>query len=227
MTLQSSKSILRQHQAVNHSNRHPCITLPPNISEILCRDPRLIGFVAARHKFVAKIFEGLDILEIGCQEGFGTMFVAPYVNSITCIDFYSPFVDGFKKYISSYLPNCNVKQGDITQECFDGPFDGAFALDVLEHIEASEEHHFWNNLCKSITPTAQAIVGMPSLESQVYASEASKIGHVNCKTGDDLKKIASDYFSNVIMFSMNDEMLHNGYLPMSHYIFAVCSGKLK
>ena len=26
---------------------------------------------------------------------------------------------------------------------------------------------------------------------------------------------------------MNDEMLHNGYLPMSHYIFAVCSGKFK
>lgn len=225
MALELPKSISRQHQAVSHSNSHPCITLPPNISEILCRDPRLIGFVAARHKFVAKIFGGLDILEIGCQEGFGTMFVAPYVNSITCVDFYPPFVDGFQKYMSSYLPNCKVQQGDITKEFFDGPYDGAFALDVLEHIEANEEHHFWVNISKSITPKGTVIVGMPSLESQVYASEASKLGHVNCKTGDELKKLASDFFSNVIMFSMNDEMLHNGYFPMSHYIFAVCTGK--
>jgi len=227
MTLKPPQSISRQHQAVSHSSSHPCITLPPNISEILCRDPRLIGFVAARHKFVAKILGGLDILEIGCQEGFGTMFVAPYVNSITCVDFYPPFVVGFQKYMAPYLPNCKVQQGDITQESFDGPFDGAFALDVLEHIDANEEHHFWVNICRSITPKGTVIVGMPSLESQVYASEASKLGHVNCKTGVDLKKSASDFFSNVIMFSMNDEMLHNGYFPMSHYILAVCSGKLK
>ena len=220
-----SQSISRQQEAVSHSHDHPCITLPSNISEILCRDPRLIGFVAARHKFVAKILEGLDILEVGCQEGFGTMFVAPYVQSITCIDFYPPFVDGFQKYMAPYLPNCSVKQGDITKEFFQGPFEGAFALDVLEHIEASEEHLFWSNLCKSITPTATAIVGMPSLESQAYASEASKLGHVNCKTGSDLKKVASEFFSSVVILSMNDEMLHNGYLPMSHYIFALCIGK--
>lgn len=220
-----SQSISRQHEAVSHSHDHPCIILPPNISEILCRDPRLIGFVASRHKFVAKILEGLDILEIGCQEGFGTMFVAPYVQSVTCIDFYPPFVAGFQKYMAPYLPNCSVKQGDITQEFFQGPFEGAFALDVLEHIEACQEHHFWNNLCKSITPYATAIVGMPSLESQAYASEASKLGHVNCKTGSELKKVASEFFSSVVILSMNDEMLHNGYLPMSHYIFALCTGK--
>jgi 2-polyprenyl-3-methyl-5-hydroxy-6-metoxy-1,4-benzoquinol methylase len=225
MTLDNSKSIQRQEEALSLSYDHDCITLPPNISEILCRDPKLIGFVAARHKFVAKILEGLDILEIGCQEGFGTLFVAPYVNSITSIDFYPPFVDGFKKYMAPFIPNCNVRVGDITQEFFRGPFDGAFALDVLEHINASEEHHFWNNICKSITPNATAIIGMPSLESQAYASEASKIGHVNCKTGSDLKVAASNFFENVMIFSMNDEMLHNGYLPMSHYIFAVCMGK--
>lgn len=218
-------SLLRQQIAVSHSDSHQCITLPSNISEIFCRDPRLIGFVAARHKFVAKILEGLDILEIGCQEGFGTLFVAPYVKSITCIDFYPPFVDGFKKYMSPFLPNCSIKQADITRDFVHGSFEGAFALDVLEHIDKSNEHLFWNNLCQSISSKATAIIGMPSLESQAYASEASKAGHVNCKTGSDLKKVALEYFHNVNIFSMNDEMLHNGYLPMSHYILAVCSSK--
>ena len=30
---------------------------------------------------------------------------------------------------------------------------------------------------------------MPSIESQKYASYKSKIGHINCKTGDDLKNL--------------------------------------
>lgn len=226
MSQSQSKPLIRQQEAVGHSLNHPSITLPPNISEILSRDPRLVGFIAARHKLVAKVLEGLNILEIGCQEGFGTLFVAPYVRSITCIDFYAPFIEGFQKYMAPWLPNCQVKQGDITKEFFEGQFDGAFALDVLEHIEAGQEHMFWENICKSISPKATVIVGMPSLESQVYASEASRLGHVNCKTGSDLKKAASEFFSNVMLLSMNDEMLHNGYLPMSHYIFAVCTGKL-
>jgi hypothetical protein len=34
-----------------------------------------------------------------------------------------------------------------------------------------------------------------------------------------------DYFHNVFVFSMNDEVVHTGYYPMAHYLFAVCAGK--
>jgi 2-polyprenyl-3-methyl-5-hydroxy-6-metoxy-1,4-benzoquinol methylase len=219
--LSRQQSTLKRNSANDQEN----ITLPKNISEIFRRDPRLVGFIAARHKFVAKILSGLDILEIGCQEGFGTFFISPYVKTITCVDFYPPFIEGFAKYSAPHLKNCKYKLHDITAEPVKGPFDGAFALDVLEHIDPSQEFNFWKNLCGSLAPNGTAIIGMPSLESQVYASEASKAGHVNCKSGEDLKKIASDFFNNVIMFSMNDENLHNGFLPMSHYLLAVCSCK--
>ena len=29
------------------------------------------------------------------------------------------------------------------------------------------------------------------------------------------------YFENVFMFSMNDEVLHTGFAPMGHYLFAL------
>jgi hypothetical protein len=32
-----------------------------------------------------------------------------------------------------------------------------------------------------------AIIGMPSLESQQYTSQQSRMGHVNCKSAPDLK----------------------------------------
>ena len=75
----------------------------------------------------------------------------------------------------------------------------------------------------SLTDDAVMVVGMPSLESQAYASEGSKAGHVNCKSAPDLKALMQSFFRAVFMFSMNDEVVHTGYHKMAHYIFALCA----
>jgi hypothetical protein len=31
------------------------------------------------------------------------------------------------------------------------------------------------------------------------------------------------YFKHVFMFSMNDEVVHTGFFPMAHYLFALCA----
>jgi len=69
------------------------------------------------------------------------------------------------------------------------------------------------------------IVGMPSLESQTYASAASKAGHINCKSGPDFKAVFERYFDSVLLFSMNDEIVHAGFHAMAHYLFVICNGK--
>ena len=71
------------------------------------------------------------------------------------------------------------------------------------------------------------ILGMPSIESQTYASPASKDGHVNCKTGKDLKSLLEKYFHNVFLFSMNDEIVHTGFEKMAHYLLVLCCGVKK
>ena len=68
------------------------------------------------------------------------------------------------------------------------------------------------------------IVGIPSLESQEYASVAAAAGHINCLTGSDLRDFCRKYFNNVFMFGMNDEVLHTGFMPLCHYLFAMCVG---
>ena len=65
---------------------------------------------------------------------------------------------------------------------------------------------------------------MPSLESQAYAKPISRAGHVNCKSGEELRADARRYFRNVFLFSMNDEVLHTGFAKMAHYLFIVCCG---
>ncbi len=81
------------------------------------------------------------------------------------------------------------------------------------------------NILESLDVKGTLIIGMPSLESQVYASEASKIGHVNCKSGNELSEFCKKYFHNVYSFSMNDEVLQTGFYPMSHYLFTLNTNK--
>ena len=69
------------------------------------------------------------------------------------------------------------------------------------------------------------IAGMPSIESQKYASKGAKKGHVNCKSGNKLKEMLNKYFHNVFVFSMNDEVVHTGFYPMAHYLLGLCSEK--
>ena len=33
------------------------------------------------------------------------------------------------------------------------------------------------------------------------------------------------HFDNVFLFSMNDEVVHTGFHPLAHYLFAVCAGR--
>jgi 2-polyprenyl-3-methyl-5-hydroxy-6-metoxy-1,4-benzoquinol methylase len=119
-------------------------------------------------------------------------------------------------------------------ECFvhnmlDGPvpgqFDGIYALDVLEHIHPDREIRFLMNLVGALAPHGVVIIGMPSLESQAYASPISRAGHVNCKSMPEFKKLLEGNFHNVLMFSMNDEVVHTGYHKMAHYLLALCCEK--
>lgn len=196
--------------------------LGSNTTKILWEDPKLLLFTLARYKFVSKMFSGMGtVLEIGCQEAWGLPLVANEVRATHGIDFYVPYIESCKRRIVS--TRMTFQEFDI----LDGPlptrYDGVFALDVLEHIAKSSEDSFMRNAVGSLDPSGTLILGMPSLESQAYASEASKIGHVNCKSGAEFTSFARQYFDKVLTFCMNDEVLHTGFFPMAHYLFVVCS----
>jgi 2-polyprenyl-3-methyl-5-hydroxy-6-metoxy-1,4-benzoquinol methylase len=112
---------------------------------------------------------------------------------------------------------------DFMESSINGNYDAAYALDVLEHISSDKEDVFLTNIKKSMSKSGILIIGMPSLESQIYASHASKIGHVNCKKSEDLKSTLLKHFDNVFIFSMNDEVVHTGFHRMANYILAVCT----
>jgi hypothetical protein len=201
------------------------LTLGSNTSAILLSDPKLLGFTAAKHKFVGKMFDGYGkVLEVGCMDGYGSLIVGSFVTALTAVDFYKPHIEQAKLHIAPHCRNVEFVGHDMLDGPIGGDFDGCFALDVLEHVDPDQERLFLHNVCESLRSRGVFIVGIPSLESQAYASAPNRAAHINCKTGADLKKLMEQYFDSVFPFSMNDEVLHTGYSKMSHYIINLCVG---
>ena len=187
------------------------------------QDPKRTLFTLARYKFVARMLSGRErVLEVGCADAFGTRIVQQAVSKVTAVDFDPIFIADVNERMNPHWP-FEAFVHDMLADSVPGKFDAAYALDVLEHIAAHDEHRFIANTVRSLTPEGVAIFGMPSLESQTYASPQSKAGHVNCKSGEELKATLEHHFHSVFIFSMNDEVVHTGFYPMAHYLLALCA----
>lgn len=189
-------------------------------------DPKRLGFLLARYKFVAKMLQGRKhVLEVGCADAFGTRVVQQHVEMVTVSDFDPVFVKDVQERINPEW-RMNVIQHDILSGPLQSPegtepFDAVFALDLLEHIPQSDEEIFIKNLCDSMTAEGVVIVGSPTIHSQPYASPPSRAGHVNCKDYEGTKSLLEKYFHNVFVFSMNDEIVHTGFSQMANYFISL------
>lgn len=205
-------------------NKHGLSKFGLMANESWNQDPKRTLFTLARYKFVAKMLSGKQrVLEVGCADAFGTRLVQQEVEHVTATDFDPVFIEDAKSRFNPNWP-MTLKVHDIIASPMAEQFDAAYSLDVLEHIQKNDEKAFIANIKASVKAGAPIIIGMPSLESQVHASPQSKAGHVNCKSGNELKLFLGKHFANVFIFSMNDEVVHTGFYPMAHYLMALCCG---
>ena len=223
----AGKANERQNQIVFDSYaKKGGVMLGPHSSYVLRNDPRHLSFLLARYKFVAKMLENKqEVLEVGCGDALGMALILQNVKKVLAIDIESLVIaDNIKR--SEYGKRCAFKVLDITSKTAGKKFDGAFALDVIEHIPKRLEDRFMVNIFDSLKKDAVCIIGTPNITAKRYATKISALGHINLKNSDELKKLISRYFRNVFIFSMNDEVIHTGYRPMAHYLFGVGVGKL-
>src|SRR4051794_14236491 len=93
-------------------------------------DPRRLGIMLARYKFVAKMLSGLGrVLEIGCADAFGSRVVRQEVAHLTAIDFDAVFIDDARRREDGAWP-VEYRVHDILQQpVVPGDFDAAYAVD--------------------------------------------------------------------------------------------------
>lgn len=188
-------------------------------------DPRRLAFLLSRYKFASKMLAGCRrVLEVGCADAFGTRIVRQVVPEVTAVDFDPVFIENARAIMDQRWP-LGFAVHDMTAGPLDaGGFDGAYALDVIEHIPAEKEDSFVGNIKASLGPHGILLLGCPSFASQAHASRPSREGHVNCKDGEAMREMLERHFHNVFVFSMNDEVVHTGFFPMAQYILGLACG---
>lgn len=188
-------------------------------------DPRQFFISLARYKFVAKIISGKkNVLEIGCSDGFKSRIVKQEVKNLDLCDIDLHLLEDARNNLSKKWKT-KIFFHDFTKKPTIKKYEAIYLLDVLEHISPNIEKKFIKNIVKSLDKNGILIFGLPSKEFQKYSRPVSISGHINCKTATQLKKLMEKFFHNVIVFSMNDEIVHTGFSKMSCYFFSLCLAK--
>ena len=189
-------------------------------------DPKRLTFLFSRYKFVAKMLSNCEsAVEIGCADAFASRIVRQEVKELLITDFDPIFIEDVDSRMDDTWDMKSKVHDILKKPVAYGTFDAAYSMDVIEHIQPSDEDTFLSNIAKSVNKHGIVIIGTPSLESQAYASEISKAGHVNCKSAPEWNALFRKHFDNVFSFGMNDEVLHTGYHKMCQYLLFVCTSK--
>lgn len=186
---------------------------------------RHLLFSFSRYKFAARMLGDnpqKDVLELGCNEGIGTLHIAQVAEETVGVDFDENAIIWANKNITN--PHLRFIYDDFMGKKY-GEFDAVISLDVIEHIETEKENLFLETVVKNLNDEGFALIGTPNITSAPYASEASRIGHINLYDHQRLKNLFLSGFKNVFLFGMNDEVVHTGFLPMCHYLFVLACNK--
>lgn len=200
------------------------IKMGPWTSYSLLNDPIHMSFVLARYKFCARLLAGKEyVLEIGCGDAPGTPIVAQFVKKILAIDIEDRLLKNNRQRLSG-IKNIEFRNLDICKQIPPGNFDAVYSIDVIEHLDRHLNKAFFANSASCLKRDGICIVGTPNITANKYASRRSKVQHINLQSHKSLRKRLEKHFQNVFMFSMNDEVVHTGFAPMAHYLFAMGVG---
>lgn len=218
----------RAWQKVTRLPRAGGLTLGRYVAEKMVQDPKHVGFTLARYKFAAKMLRSCGrVIEVGCGEGLGGLMILAETNArFVGVDVDPDQIAYAERHVAPWgKGRIEFRCQDLVASPLRGPAaDGLLSLDVIEHIDPSEEDRFLRHAFAPLATDAVAVIGTPSKLAERYAGEASRAGHVNLFDPERLTLTLERYFARVFLFSMNDEMVHTGFSKMAHYLMALCVG---
>ncbi len=196
------------------------VRLGPYTSYQFKNTPRHILFSLSRYKFAQKMIGSKKkILELGCNEGLGCHYLAEFAELVCGVDFDERAIEWAKN--NNYSSNLTFISDDCLNKKY-GRYDALVSYDVIEHIYPENERHFVQTIVDNLSDSGIALVGTPNSEADRFSNSQNAEGHVNLFDGDRLHRLLLEYFNNVFLFSVNDEMVHTGFSKMAHYLIALC-----
>jgi len=114
-----------------------------------------------------------NILDLGCGIGWTSHEYAKHFQDSQVLGF--DISDQCIEFAKSFFrhPNLNFQTGDIGQlsDYVQDKFEIITLIDVFEHIEKSERHHFYDLIRKNIADNGKVLLTFPSIYHQNFLRE--------------------------------------------------------
>jgi 2-polyprenyl-3-methyl-5-hydroxy-6-metoxy-1,4-benzoquinol methylase len=178
----------------------------------------------ARYKFAARFLKkDMRVKDAGCGQGFGSVFLSRFCNSVLAVDFDQDLLDGNRQRYAS-VPNITFERQNLLDPNLEkNTFDALVSMDVIEHFEVEEQESLTSNFAASLKPKGFAVIGTPSVVSSPYASQRRKTSHIHEFEPQEFEEHLRRHFSNVFLFSMTDENVSTSFVKLAWYLMAICT----
>lgn len=131
-----------------------------------------------------------DMLELGCGEGRGVELLAPKAESYLALDKIEEVINDLKAKYPKYAFESSVFP---PMKIADDSFDTIVSFQVIEHIQ--DDAVFLKEIQRILKPGGTALISTPNIKMTLSRNP----WHTREYTGDQLKKLASQFFSEVEM----------------------------
>jgi 2-polyprenyl-3-methyl-5-hydroxy-6-metoxy-1,4-benzoquinol methylase len=138
----------------------------PFLADQLLNAPRHLLFVLSRYKFAARLLpplEAVDVLELGCGEGFGSLLLSERGHQILGVDSDAAAIEVARPTVGA--SNRHFAAADFLGRRF-GQFRAVVSLDVVEHIPRASEETFFETVTANRTDEGLCIIGTPNLTAR-------------------------------------------------------------
>lgn len=149
----------------------------------------LVAEHRARYKFAVKFIEGMNVIDIGCGEGYGSYLMGGFAETVVGVDLSEEAVVNALELYSS--DKVDFKTGDVTRLSYpENEFDAGVCFEVIEHIENPGD--LLKEAGRVIKPGGIFIVSTPN--GGVRVSSQKNPFHVKEFTLAEFSKLLEDYF---------------------------------
>lgn len=197
------------------------ITLGPYFSHMVAKTPRRLLHLLSYYKFAARMIgPARRVLEVGCSEGLGTLLLAESAEYCLGIDTDADAIAHAKESLRHGVHGHLAFVTTALEDMRAIRFDAVVCLDTIEHVAPEAEGAFIADLARLAEDIA--IIGTPNIEAAKWANRHSLAGHINLFDHERFRAALEREFRRVFLFGANDEVVHTGFLPMAHYLLALC-----
>ncbi len=175
-------------------------------------------FHLARYKFVSRLVKKSDrLIEIGCGTGYGSRYLADYVQEVIAVD-RGPAVI---RHAKQHYEGRNLRYGHELTDFPDlGKFDVVVNLEVIEHLDVPEGRDLLATIKGLLKPAGVAFISTP--RKIPNPSENRKKYHVHEYEFEEFRAILEETFGRALIFTQVDEIISTHHPNCAWNFVAIC-----